>query len=163
VRIIFIMFAMNFVCNPTSAGELKATYLKIGQTAKHCFSKGISMTLPGGLNKYGYPNIYTLSEEKIKKVYDEKKWSLELEDGYIASDFQTMTYFTAGFVRDVYKIPRTGIFNEQKLYVREAIAEMGQPEDFAAHAKQFFVNEDGIAFIVTHDLFSTVVEMCVLS
>ena len=163
MRIIFIMFAMNFVCNPTSAGELKATYLKIGQTAKYCWSERISMTFPGGLNKYGYPNIYTLSEEKIKKVYDEKKWSFKQEDGYIASDFQTMTYFKFGSVMDVYKIPNTGILNEQKLYVREAIAEMGRPEDFATHAKQFFVNEDGIAFIVTHHLFSTDVEMCVLS
>lgn len=72
MRIIFIMFAMNFVCNPTSAGDLKATYLKIGQTAKHCWFERISMTFTGGLNKYGYPDIYTLSEEEIKKLYDKK-------------------------------------------------------------------------------------------
>lgn len=74
-----------------------------------------------------------------------------------------MTYFQAGSVTDVYKIPRNGILNEQKIYVREAIADMRRPEDFATHAKQFFVNEDGIAFIVTHHLSATYVEMCELS
>lgn len=88
---------------------------------------------------------------------------MKIADGYVASDFQTMTYFQAGSVTDVYKIPRNGIFNEQKIYVREAIADMRRPEDFATHAKQFFVNEDGIAFIVTHHLYSTDVEMCELS